>query len=58
MPRCSIAPWSGTSWSTTNASSRTLPEGKGHIDLVCTYEVRAGKIVDAWILAGPKQLAS
>ena len=38
--------------------ARTFPEGKGHIDLVCTYEVRNGKIVDAWILAGPKQLAS
>ena len=37
--------------------ARTVPEGKGHIELVCTYEVRGGKIVDAWILAGPKQLA-
>ncbi len=36
--------------------ARTFPEGKGHIDLVCTYEVRDGKIVDAWFLAGPMQL--
>ena len=36
--------------------ARTFPEGKGHIDLVCTYEVRGGKIVDAWFLAGPTQL--
>ena len=36
--------------------ARTFPEGRGHIELVCTYEVRDGKIVDAWFLAGPKQL--
>ena len=36
--------------------ARTFPEGRGHIELVCTYEVRDGKIVDAWCLAGPKQI--
>ena len=39
-----------------------IPPGKrhcpyhSHSELVCTYEVRDGKIVDAWFLAGPKQL--
>lgn len=36
--------------------ARTFPEGRGHIDLLCMYEVRDGKIVDAWFWAGPEQL--
>ena len=36
--------------------TRTFPEGPGTIDLVVTYEVVDGKIINAWFLAGPKTL--
>ena len=38
--------------------TRTFPEGTGTIDLVATYEVIDGKIINAWFLAGPKTLDS
>jgi len=36
--------------------TRTFPEGPGTIELVMTYEVKAGRITRAWTLAGTKQL--
>jgi hypothetical protein len=38
--------------------TRTFPEGPGTIDLVATYEVVDGRIINAWFLAGPKKLDS
>ena len=38
--------------------TRTFPEGTGTIDLVATYEVVDGKIINAWFLASPKTLDS
>jgi len=38
--------------------TRTFPEGPGTIDLVATYEVVDGRIINAWFLAGPKTLDS
>ena len=36
--------------------TRTFPEGTGTIELVATYEVVDGKILNAWFLSGPKTL--
>lgn len=36
--------------------ARTFPEGAGTIELIATYEVLDGKIVNAWFLSGPKTL--
>jgi hypothetical protein len=36
--------------------ARTFPEGTGTVELVATYEVLDGKIVNAWFLNGPKTL--
>ncbi|RDS86521.1 nuclear transport factor 2 family protein [Dyella psychrodurans] len=36
--------------------SRTFPEGLGRIELVCMYEVRAGKIVTASFVFGARTL--
>ena len=36
--------------------TRTFPEGPGHIELVCIYEVRAEKIQTASFVFGEKQL--
>ncbi|OYW74175.1 MAG: steroid delta-isomerase [Verrucomicrobia bacterium 12-59-8] len=36
--------------------TRTFPEGTGTIDLVATYEIVDGKIINAWFLSGPKTL--
>ena len=36
--------------------ARTFPEGTGTIELIATYEVVDGKIVNAWFLTGPKTL--
>jgi hypothetical protein len=36
--------------------TRTFPEGTGTIDLVATYEVVDGKIINVWFLAAPKTL--
>lgn len=36
--------------------ARTFPEGTGVIELVATYEVLDGKIINAWFLTGPKTL--
>ncbi|WP_397384022.1 nuclear transport factor 2 family protein [Prosthecobacter sp.] len=38
--------------------TRTFPDGTGTIDLVATYEVVDGKIINAWFLASPKTLDS
>ncbi|MFZ2280913.1 MAG: nuclear transport factor 2 family protein [Prosthecobacter sp.] len=38
--------------------TRTFPEGPGTIDLVATYEVMDGKIINVWFLASPKTLDS
>ena len=36
--------------------TRTFPEGPGTIELIVTYEVVDGKIINAWFLASPKTL--
>lgn len=36
--------------------SRTFPEGTGHIDAVCIYELAGGKITKAWFVMGVKVL--
>jgi len=36
--------------------TRTFPEGPGTIELIATYEVRDGQIINAWFLSGPKTL--
>lgn len=36
--------------------TRTFPEGPGTIELIATYEVFEGKIINAWFLTGPKTL--
>ncbi|HTV86558.1 MAG TPA: nuclear transport factor 2 family protein [Dyella sp.] len=36
--------------------TRTFPEGPGRIELVCIYQVRAGKIVTASFVFGAKSL--
>ena len=36
--------------------TRTFPEGPGHIELVCIYEVRLGKIQTASFVFGEKKL--
>jgi putative hydrolase of HD superfamily len=36
--------------------TRTFPEGAGRIELVCMYQVRAGKIVTASFVFGAKSL--
>ncbi len=36
--------------------TRTFPEGPGTIELIATYEVVDGKIINAWFLSGPKTL--
>jgi hypothetical protein len=38
--------------------TRTFPEGTGTIELIVTYEVVDGKIINAWFLASPKTLDS
>lgn len=38
--------------------SRTFPEGKGKIRLLMIYEVRNGRIANAWSIAGEKILDS
>ena len=37
--------------------TRTFPEGPGTMELIATYEVVDGKIINAWFLAGPKTLS-
>ena len=34
--------------------TRTFPEGAGETELVMIYEVRKGRITNAWSIAGPK----
>ncbi len=36
--------------------TRTFPEGPGTVELMATYEVCEGRIVNAWFLTGPKRL--
>jgi hypothetical protein len=36
--------------------TRTFAEGPGTIELLITYEVVDGKIINAWLLPGPKTL--
>ena len=35
---------------------RTFPEGSGTVELIATYEVKDGRIINAWFLNGPKVL--
>ena len=34
--------------------TRTFPEGPGTVELIVTYEVKDGRIINAWFLSGPK----
>ena len=34
--------------------TRTFPEGPGTVELIMTYEVKAGRIARAWTRIGPK----
>lgn len=36
--------------------TRTFPEGPGKLELVMIYEVREGRIIKAWAIAGAKTL--
>ncbi|MBN9693630.1 MAG: nuclear transport factor 2 family protein [Verrucomicrobia bacterium] len=36
--------------------TRTFPEGPGTLELIMLYEVRDGRIAQAWSLIGPKRL--
>jgi len=36
--------------------TRTFPEGAGTVELIATYEVLEGRIINAWFLTGPKRL--
>jgi len=36
--------------------TRTFPEGTGTIELIATYEVLDGKIINAWFISGTKTL--
>jgi len=36
--------------------ARTFPEGTGTVELIATYEVLDGRIINAWFLTGPKTL--
>lgn len=36
--------------------TRNFPEGSGTVELVATYEVHDGRIINAWFLSGPKTL--
>jgi hypothetical protein len=38
--------------------TRTFPEGPGRIRLIMIYEVQAGRIARAWMIAGEKMLDS
>jgi hypothetical protein len=35
---------------------RNFPEGRGEVDVICTYEVEGGKIVKAWFKMGEPRL--
>jgi len=36
--------------------TRTFPEGTGEVDVICIYEVEAGKIAKAWFKPGERRL--
>lgn len=38
--------------------TRTFPEGPGTIELVAIYEVREGRITQAWFISGTKVLST
>lgn len=38
--------------------SRTFPEGKGEVDVVCLYLVENGRIAKAWFKMGERRLAA
>jgi hypothetical protein len=38
--------------------TRTFPEGRGEIDVVGIYEVKAGEIRRAWFISGPPQIVT
>ena len=35
---------------------RTFPEGPGEVDVVAIYQMRDGKIVNAWFKMGPRRI--
>jgi putative hydrolase of HD superfamily len=35
---------------------RTFPEGRGEVDVICTYEIDEGKIAKAWFKMGERRL--
>lgn len=38
--------------------TRTFPEGKGEVDVICIYEVENGKISKAWFKMSDRRLVS
>jgi hypothetical protein len=37
--------------------TRTFPEGPGTIEVIAIYEIRDGRIANAWFVFGPKKLS-
>ncbi|UIY45268.1 nuclear transport factor 2 family protein [Methylobacterium radiotolerans] len=37
---------------------RNFPEGRGEVDVICTYEIERGKIAKAWFKMGERRLHS
>lgn len=35
---------------------RNFPEGRGEVDVICTYEIEGGKIAKAWFKLGERRL--
>jgi len=38
--------------------TRTFPEGKGEVDVICIYEIEHGKIAKAWFKMGERRLCA
>ena len=38
--------------------TRTFPEGKGEVDVICIYEIEHGKIAKAWFKMGERRLSA
>ena len=36
--------------------TRNFPDGKGEVDVVCLYEIEAGKIAKAWFKMGERRM--
>lgn len=38
--------------------TRTFPEGKGEVDVICIYEIEDGKIAKAWFKMGERRMCA